>query len=297
MWGLANHLRTYNVALDLARSLGRELVIVNHRDFKFFSTDLQALVSIEPHADDDGFQDTNDVRFATVEQANALRDCIVLEHNTEADCKLDKSLVDYQALDHYSNILVHCCGLTVPGLVGVDTFYRSLRPSPRIMELAGPVLRRFDEARDRNKEVVGVHIRQGSIEDYHTGLFFGAWPNDGKHPPTLCCFEDHTKNVSSCAPSSSGIERFVRAMHAHTNDTVFFVCTDRPGCVLFLEQEFPGRLVYSASALRVESDVDLFGAFCDFHCLAQCDRLILSEVSSFSREAARYGGNLSFELA
>ena len=72
-------------------------------------------------------------------------------------------------------------------------------------------------------------------------------------------------------------------MKAMPEDAIFFVCSDRPGCIEYFEDVFPGRI--ATNALVKTLDNDAFGAFCDWYCLSMCSTLILSRTSSFSREA------------
>ena len=281
MWGLANHLRTYNVAYDLAQELGRKLVIVNNRDFAFYQVDFA----------DFGTLDLDDVQFISADELDGIisENHKVVEYNQE-DCTMYNSASQWNDINHYDDILIHACGL-IPydGLPITDRFYKALMPNDKVNSIIKPVMDRINECRENGQQVIGVHIRQGSIKDYETGYFFGPWDNSKKHVPALCCFDDTTKNACSCPDAAPGIEGFHRAMKNHKN-VVYFVCSDRPGCVLYLEQEYSGKLIYNPNALRIEHDVDTVSAFCDWYCLSQCDHLILTNVSSFSTEAIRYRG-------
>jgi hypothetical protein len=68
----------------------------------------------------------------------------------------------------------------------------------------------------------------------------------------------------------------------------FFVCSDRPGCILAVEQAFPGKLIYNS--ITIDHDVDFVRGFCDWWCLANCKKMLLSSASSFSIEAAKVRG-------
>ncbi len=291
MWGLANHLRTYNTAYDLAQELGRKLVIVNNRDFAFYQVDFADYAVLKG----DGL----DVQFIS---ADELDNTLSVSHKVviynQQDCTMYNSPSEWDDINHHDDIVINACGL-IPydGLPITDRFYKALMPNDKVISMIKPVMDRIIQCRANDQRVVGVHIRQGSIKDYETGYFFGPWENSQKHAPAMCCFEDTIKNVCACPKAAPGIEGFQRAMKNH-KDAVFFICSDRPGCVLYLEQEYSGKLIFNPNALRIEHDVDTVSAFCDWYCLSQCDHLILTGVSSFSTEAIRYRGenNITYEV-
>jgi hypothetical protein len=74
-------------------------------------------------------------------------------------------------------------------------------------------------------------------------------------------------------------------MKKNTNADLFFICTDRPGCLLVLEQEFPRKIVHNG--IHAKFNIDTISSFCDWYCLSQCNELILSGISSFSGEAMK----------
>ena len=290
MWGLANHLRTYNVAYELSLELNRQMIIVNHRDYEFYQVDFNDFA----HLDGIEIQTINEIELKSMMSKSAK----VISYNVPNDCTLKLSESEWDALDRYDDIVLVVCGIIeFDNLKINNVFYNALRPTPIVMNMMENVLDRMADYKALGKSVVGVHIRQGSIQDYYTGYFFGSWENSEKKPPTMCCFDNESKNLSSCPDSASGIERFVSHMKKQSKKTVFFVCSDRPGCILYLEQEFPGRIIYNPqTALRVETKVDTLGAFCDWYCLSRCDHLILTGVSSFSTEAIRYRGRITYDV-
>jgi hypothetical protein len=167
-----------------------------------------------------------------------------------------------------------------------NTFYGQIKPTDAVMAL-------MQETLDKilgHDLVVGVHIRQGNISDYHQKYFFGEWEHDGNDNdlPLMCCYEDTSKNLSSCSRQVVGIERYLDAMRNEPEHARFFVCSDRPGCILAVEQAFPGKLIYNS--ITIDHDVDFVRGFCDWWCLANCKKMLLSSASSFSIEAAKVRG-------
>jgi hypothetical protein len=120
------------------------------------------------------------------------------------------------------------------------------------------------------------------------GYFFGKWENsDQSVMPIGCCVNDNKQKIP-CPENAPIAERFVEKMKAMPSDAIFFVCSDRPGCIEYLEDVFPGRIATNAWVDTFDNDA--FGAFCDWYCLSMCSTLILSGTSSFSREAEMKSG-------
>jgi hypothetical protein len=273
-WGMCNRLRTYNTVYELGGRVGRQTIIVNDADqyHQFFGGDWEQLIQIPIPMVKRSFLEGK--QLATVGTSNE-------------DCGITVKLEDLlKVQDKY--ILIRSCDVIVD-IELRDEFYKLLRPSERVLEIIRENLNRIQSER-----CVGVHIRQGNMSDYNYGYFFGKWDNSAAgENPLFCCFADPLKNLSACPANVIVIERFVEAMRAEGDNTVFFVCTDRPGCMLWLEQMFPKRILYNK--IQIEYDVDVFQAFCDWYCLANCRRMILSGPSSFSTEAAKlYGAERIF---
>jgi hypothetical protein len=270
VWGLGNRLRTFNIAYELAKKLDLHMVIVmedtfDERIFDAYPNDL----FVEP--------DIGIVKKSSLTNVDYYK----IEYNVEGDCSLKYSYADFLAARRKNtNLYIYCCGLRIPDLTIENIFYKQLKPTYKVMQRIEPTLNKFV-----GKTVVGVHIRQGSIGDYYYGNFFGDWDNKDDKPPTMCCYKDKTKNLSTCPESAPHLERFIDAMKKETSADYFFICSDRPGCLLVLEQEFPQRLLYNN--LSITYNIDSFNAFCDWYCLSQCSKLILTGISSFSGEALK----------
>ena len=143
--------------------------------------------------------------------------------------------------------------------------------------------------KSNRSNVIGVHIRQGNVNDWHRGYFYGdEWNNiSTKEPessPHFCCFEDSSKNLSACPSNIQHIEQYVTKMRTYPKNTSFFVCSDRIGCLVYLHQIFPNRIIMNEAIIEGK-DVDTKRGFDDFICLGACSEIITSKVSSFSDEA------------
>ena len=281
LWGVANRFRTLNVAHDLARLLRIPLVILENDD-KFWHSKLDTLCHFDgvDVVQTDGF-------YATTPKETYEE----LIFNVEGDCSrwtTVKEVRDIVATG--KSVVIYACGLDVrraagePDLVVTDDFYKKMRVTPAVLaKLAGVI----DTI--RAEPVVGVHVRQGSITDFHNGWFFMDWhkgPDD--KVPVFCCSQEPGKSLSSCTTNVAPIEKFVAAMKRFPATQKFFVASDRPGCYLNLEAEFPGRILHNRIA--VEHDVDSDNAFLDWYCLSQCSKLVLSGISSYSGEAMKVRG-------
>lgn len=273
-WGMCNRLRTYNTMYEMASRVGRQMIIVNDIDQykEFFGGDWDALISVPvPMVKRSFLEGKNMKKLGT----------------PNSDCGVTLS-VDELAKETDKYVLVRACDVVISGMDIKNEFYQLLRPSRQVQEVIKETIERI--ARDN---CVGVHIRQGNISDYNYGYFFGKWDNTSKQNPLMCCFSDPQKNLSACPENVIVIDKYVEAMRAEPDNTSFFVCTDRPGCLLWLEQSFPKRIVYNK--IQIEYDVDNFLAFCDWYCLAHCRKMILSGPSSFSTEAAKlFGASKTF---
>lgn len=271
MWGLCNRLRTIRVAHDLCKVLGRSLSVVDvdndDGEFKtMFSGRLRDL-----------FQSPLISFIDKVPQQGHK-----LTYNAEADCSLIKSLQDFENLDDEPIIIIEACGLVVKGLTETNSFYKSISPSVKVMERIYGVLHRV-----KRENVIGVHVRQGNISDYNKGNFFGKWDKDNTKPQTLpitCCRSDENKNESPCPKNAPPIEQFATKMKTFDTSS-FFVCSDRPGCYDDLQQMFPGRIINNPA--EIEHEAKAFNAFCDWFCLSNCSKIIVTSISSFSGEAAK----------
>lgn len=268
-WGMCNRLRTYNTVYEMAMRVQRQMIIVNDTDQykEFFGGDWEMLINVPVPMVKKSFLDGKDMK----KLGTPNEDCGVTLSIEELAKETDKY------------VLIRSCEVVVGDLDIKNEFYHLMRPSRQVQDVIKDPLERI-----RRDKCVGVHIRQGNISDYNYGYFFGKWDNSAKQNPLMCCFADTNKNLSACPENVIVIERFVEAMRAEPETTSFFVCTDRPGCMLWLEQAFPKRIVYNK--IQVEYDVDHFLAFCDWYCLAHCHKMILTGPSSFSTEAAKLFG-------
>lgn len=264
IWGIGNRLRTLRVAYDLARELGRPLVLVDELD-EFCSLRLSDLLHLP-------------VARVLTHRRLVPRCAVRLRYNTPAGCGLQLPLDAFRAIP--GDILIEACHLRVDGLADSSAFYRHVRPKQRLRDALAPLSARLQDC-------VGVHIRQGSIADYRKGNFFGAWDNSSRKDPVGCCVAG-SETPSLCPSSAPKLDVFVDGMRRYPGDTAFFVASDRPGCIQRLHAEFPGRILHLP--VRVERELDTFRGMCDFLALSACRELLVTRVSSFSDEAAAVRG-------
>ena len=259
-WGIGNRLRTLRVAYDLARELGRPLVLVEELD-----SGCSARLS-----------DMLDLPVARVlpHRRHVPRCATRLRFNAPTGCGLHLPLDAFRAIP--GDIFIEACELRVEGLADSRAFYRHVRLKPRLRDALAPFSARL-------RSCVGVHIRQGSISDYRQGNFFGAWDNSSPEEPVGCCVAG-SETPTLCPSSAPKLDSFVDGMKRYPEGTAFFVASDRPGCIQRLHAEVPGRILHLP--LRVERKLDTFRGMCDFLALSACRELLVTRVSSFSEEAS-----------
>lgn len=268
-WGIANRFRTYRASYDLARALKRRLVIVDGEKDGGFDADLGDIVEIK------------DIRVIPLGEYQKMID---LHHLNPTDaCSIVKPLRHFESLAGYQKIVINACDLLVDGLTGTNDFYKHIKPSKKALDSMGRILQVI-----RQKKAVGVHVRQGSISDYYNGYFFAKWDNSADEPPYMCCYNNTSLNTSSCLDNVVGYEKYREMMDKEPKDTMFFIATDRPACLLQFKVHFPRRILHNP--LQTDPDVSTFTGFLDFWCLAHCSKLIISQISSFSGEAIRVNG-------
>jgi hypothetical protein len=261
------------VAHDLARTLDVRLVIVHKPD--------KGYAGAHP-------RDLFDVPGIEYEPCIPLFTKTLL-YNVEKDCTLRMPLSALkEEMGRCPRLAIRACKLDIAGLScpAPSEFYTFMRPSERVLAACAPIVAAMDACAG---PVVGVHIRQGSVPDFKLGYFFGPWDNaDQSIPPTGCCFCDAGKNKTPCPPSAPCMEKFEVAMRSFPPSALFFVCSDRPGCIAHLRAAFPDRVLSNEHVDTFENDS--FGAFCDWYCLTRCSDLVLSGVSSFSTEVRKSSG-------
>ena len=275
MWGLCNRLRTLRVAYDLSQASGRRLAVVDDSDSEFdtmFDGRLRDLFT-SPHIE---FWSRSDLSRIIHHP---------LHYNVQNDCSLSMRLDEFTRLQDKDILSLHCCGLSITGLNETNRFYESIIPTNIVRQR---IQKTLDEIMRTN--AIGVHIRQGTIADLNKSIFFGEWTEERSNMlPVFCCNERF--DTSSCPDSAPRLERFVEAMRQEGSNKTFFICSDRPGCFLSLEQIFNKRILYNA--IEVEYTANALNAFCDWYCLSHCSKIIASGVSSFSSEATKMKGLLS----
>jgi hypothetical protein len=271
MWGLANRLRVLRVAYGICLAEGWKLVVVHVPDKGYDSPHLQDLF------------DVPGIEY----QDSIPKNTPLMKFNVDNDCMIQTTIADIKASVRNGRVAIQTCGFKEGRATKTIMMYKRMQPRPDVLHACRDVLRVLQ----RSRKTVGIHIRQGSVQDYQYGKFFGDWEKENTKEnrlPTTCCHQDRALNRSPCTRHAPVIEKFIRIMQTMPEDSVFFVCSDRPGCIDVLEQTFPGRIV--TNAWVDTSTNDAFGAFCDWWCLSRCKHLICSGMSSFSHEAKTMSG-------
>jgi len=264
IWGLANRLRTFRKAYCVCKRTDRDMIIVDGFFDEFCDTHIERLVTF-PGVD---FVQKNPDNITSISHNKAC----------SYDGKIPEGTIFFDGI----------CDLNPDGFDDADDdtneLYKIMNLTHEVTSVFGDIIKNIT-----NNDTIGLHIRQGSVSDWHYGNFFGNWKDDKlKNPlmePHFCCFEDKKKNLSSCPGNETVIDRFMQEMDRYPSTTKFFVASDRTGCTMYLHQQYPGRVFINYIKLH-DSKPDTFFGFLDWYCLTQCKSLIVSNTSSFSYEAS-----------
>lgn len=268
-WGIGNRLQTVRVAYDLAAALNRRLVFVDRIDAGMGSSRLTDLVDLP-------------VDGVLHHQWQVPLFHKAIRSNGNGVCSLTMPLSEIQKVTHRA-LLISACALNIEGLRESGEFYKRVRIKPSLATEVEPLLQSL-----RARQCVGIHIRQGSLSDYTQKYFFGKWTQEPGRFPTECCDTSKKDDAVTCPQKAVVLDRFIEKMRAYPSDTAFYVASDRPLCVDRLTHEFPGRVVHIPP--HTEQVVDARRGMTEFLALSQCRELVVSSVSSFSREAAKIHG-------
>jgi hypothetical protein len=271
LWGIGNRLRTVRVCYNIAQQSGHAIVIVDHIDEGFDHPSLTALAGLPfRHISEKSFKRMN---------------LPTLGYNEECTLRVSR-----ENLDIFANrsFCIKACEIDIIGethLNESNTLYKHVK-----FNLPFEYHSMFASIRN-NPKVIGVHIRQGSVNDWSRGYFFGDEWKDIKikkpeTSPQFCCFDDASKNLSACASNVVAVDKYINRMKQFASDTIFFICADRTGCLLYLHQLFPGRVIMLPLSLETEK-VSSQRGMADFYGLSLCSTILISRLSSFSNEASR----------
>ena len=264
-WGIGNRLRTLRVAFDLARVLKRRLVLVESVDV---GCDVYLTTLLDVPVDGILYTKALVPLYRTT-----------IKSNGKGDCSLTMPLEEFKKISNKA-LLIEACTLNVAGLEETSEFYERTSPRPMITRPMRNMLEMV-----RNANAVGVHIRQGTVSDYKQGFFFGKWKNSSSEIPIGCCSKALVGDEVVCPTSAPCVDGFVAKMKEYPPETIFYVASDRPGCLLQLKEIYGNRILHQP--IEIESSTNSVRGMRDFVALSSCRELIISNVSSFSGEASR----------
>ena len=181
-------------------------------------------------------------------------------------CTLRANSIDFNKYVN-DNICIYACELHVNGIDENDNSIYNLFKYKIPLQFKPTV----DKITTHKGNIIGVHIRQGNVNDWKRGYFFGdEWNNINEREPTssphFCCFEDKSKNLSACPSNVQPLDVYIKKMNEYPNH-MFFICSDRTGCYLYLHQIFPNRIIMNDIYIENEH-VNTSRGFVDFFCLS-----------------------------
>ena len=278
LWGIGNRLRTLRVCFAISKYMKKEMVIIEHED-EGFKGSISKIFGLP-------FKTVSLKYFLTV--ISPLQNVPVVNYTEQCANRLS-----YDILSKHKNTSVCFKGCEIRfdsdnlNFVNDRSLYSYIHFTPPTVSI-DKVLHEI-----RTKSAIGVHIRQGNVNDWERGFFFndewrGISKKEPESAPLMCCFEDKSKNLSACTSNVTYLERYIKKMKTFPNDTTFFICSDRPGCMLYLHQLFPNRIISNSLAIETKL-IDTMRGVYDFYCLSQCTKIIATDVSTFCDEARRIG--------
>jgi len=271
LWGIGNRLRTIRKTCSLAKHLNRDVVIIDHVD-DGLKVPMKAFFGVRtihmPLLVFKIFYEPYCAHFIFNDQCTLKHDVSVFESVGR------------------KNIFIKACELNIKGVDMDDrSIYKTWKP------MIDDKSKRIIKSIKKHKRVVGVHIRQGNVNDWDRGYFFNDEWKDIKtrqpdSAPHFCCYDSKNKNLSSCTSNIQPLEQFISKMKEYPTDTYFYVCSDRVGCIIHLYQLFPGKIISNDIEMET-AKLDIYKSMQDFICLSECNEMIVSDISSFSDESRR----------
>jgi len=277
-WGLANRLRTITGAWTVGRAFGRNVVVI-------WNPDVQCP------------QNLTDLFEGIAVAASPPPDAVHLHH--EGFCEYRES--DAQELMKVPSnvpIYVMACDFVV-GDSNSKRFeaYHALRLQAALRGEVGRITRRL---RSRGEHAVGVHIRQGSLEDARGIGFFGHFKIPAGLQEVPCCAQDAPK--WACPVQARPLEMYLgelskRSANGTTNGTSFFIAADRPSCVRALEEHAGNLTIVHSQEPTGEAagKNNASSALLDLFGLAACHEMVSFDPGSWGAEVRAIHGGLDVE--
>lgn len=281
-WGLANRLRSIRKAYAISKILHRRLILVDHVDDGFDETSMQDLLKFKD------IQSVHESVFKPIfkdrsEQGRVMyikRDIHIGKCETIIN---EERMTRLKALSPNVIIYFKTCDF-----IFKDNYVHLNEDRSFYTEQQATLLHpsNSQEKNNTSQKIVGVHVRQGNLNDYRKGNFFAQWDNrDKTMKPFFPQFKDSRKNLSSVHSLAPPLENFMKVMDSYDESVKFFVCSDRIGTLIYLYQKYPERVLLNPLVINTDLP-DSKQGLKDFTRLSQCDEIIATGIGSFSVEAA-----------
>lgn len=288
-WGLGNRLRTIRKAYIISKLLNRRLVIVEHKDHGFDHHSIRELLELSD------IKSIHESAFKMIRK-NKLKQGLLKYIKRDIHIGKCETIINdsrmHELKNTRSNVLIYfkTCDFLFEGSLQHFKFDRSFyTETPSIFTKNKETLRSmFSQNKNihRASRIVGIHIRQGNVNDYIKGNFFGKWDNsDMTMAPYFPQFLDQSKNLSAYHPRAPPMEYFIRLIDSYDESVIFFVCSDRIGTLIYLYQKYPNRILMNPIVLQNELPDTAYGLK-DLVALSKCDEIIATGIGSFSTESA-----------
>lgn len=277
MHGLGNRLRAIASAMSYAKSTDRELVVVWEKDAHiaavfedlFITDEIVTMSRFNPKWPFQGYEkwdrswlEFKFYNYMEMEGNNAIKGQVIEEDDTKH-------------LYFKSAYIMEVSNSSTTNWDLDNEMLRSLKPVPEVSKLV-------DEHTSKGlNAMIGVHIRDRTLDRDIKNVDFGS--EYGKSASTEM---EHWRQKSSYKNFVTEMKRLI----AQDDDLKFYVATDTINVFKALQDELPGRIVFTDRDCDGRDGRCVRFALVDLLCLAKTKQLVGSNWSSFTEAASRFGG-------
>lgn len=268
-WGLSNRLRTMAGAFIAGRAVRRNVIVV-------WRTVDQCPQKLED-------------LFIGVAAANSVPKENVknLDHWNKCEYR-PANMSEIEATPHNISMHMWGCDFEVKSTVHERHLaFHAMHLQPKIQEQIRGII---NSLMIEGRHTVGIHIRQGSLQDAKEGTFFAKMPKAPKDANDIpCCMEDlrgTNRTTWICNSNTRPLGNYLQTMQQnfYKKNAVFFIAADRPQCLESLKAGPAGQFIYHSDLLGANaSRNNATAAVVDMYVLAALDEFVAGDPGSWSK--------------